>query len=115
MDRDVDYIREELDVVLANYLRQWASALTEAERPRAGTGWYPPLVQHLTRAQSALRRAADVVLAESGAVAAGGAGDAIPCCEQCGRPLPAGEADEFLRGEERCDDRCKGRCRGHRR
>ncbi|OWJ65019.1 hypothetical protein [Inquilinus limosus] len=115
MDRDVDYIREELDVVLANYLRQWASALTDAERPRAGTGWYPPLVQHLTQAQSALRHAAGVVAAESGAAAAGGAGDPVPCCEQCGRPIAAGEADEFFRGEERCDDRCKGRFRGHRR
>jgi hypothetical protein len=112
MDRDVDYIREELDVVLANYLRQWASALTEAERPRAGTGWYPPLVRHLTQAQAALRHAAGVVAAESGAAA--GTGDTAPCCAQCGRPIAAGEADEFFRGEERCDDGCKGRFRGRR-
>lgn len=117
MDRDVDYIREELDVVLANHLRQWASALTD--RPRARTGWYPPLVQHLTRAQAALRHAAGVAAAEREAEAGGAGegepGDAAPRCEQCGRPMTPDEADEFIRGEERCDDRCKGRFRGNRR
>ncbi|MGK9231061.1 hypothetical protein KXS07_03420 [Inquilinus limosus] len=114
MDRDVDYIREELDVVLANHLRQWASALTDAGRPRVGTGWYPPLVHHLTRAQAALRHAAAVAAAGQGMETgdADGCGPAVPCCEQCGRPLPVN--DEQIRGEERCDDRCKGRFRGHR-
>lgn len=113
MERDVDYIREELDVVLANHLRQWASALTDAGRPRAGTGWYPPLVHHLTRAQAALRHAAAVVMAERGVEAADGPVDSVPRCEQCGRPLPVD--DEFIHGEESCDDRCKGRFRGQRR
>lgn len=73
MERDVTYIREELEEVILNQLRRWEGVIEQEETltlSRSGVETLPGLLCHLSLARDALVKAEGMLMCEDGITAA---------------------------------------------
>jgi hypothetical protein len=73
MERDVTYIREELEEVILNQLRRWEGVIEQEETvtlSRSGVETLPGLLCHLSLARDALVKAEGMLVCEDGITAA---------------------------------------------